>query len=186
MKIYTKTGDTGTTGLYAGPRVSKADQRIEAYGSVDELNALLGLAVAWVEPGSVHAGLAEKVSSIQNDLFAIGAELATPEPALHGMCMLTQERTAQLEKWIDDAEEKLPQLRNFVIPGGCTISAALHWARTVCRRAERQIVALATMPNVSDCTRIIVYLNRLSDLFFVWARYHNQLAGVPDVPWNKP
>lgn len=184
MKIYTKTGDSGTTGLFAGPRVLKDNPRIAAYGSVDELNAILGMVLQTLAQDS--SGLSGAVTQVQSDLFSIGAELATPDPQSQGMCLLPESRITDLEQSIDSIEESLPPLKNFVLPGGCAASAALHWARTVCRRAERDVVHLSQQPGIADCARIIVYLNRLSDWLFVVARQQNALAGVPDQPWIKP
>ncbi len=184
MKIYTKTGDSGTTGLFAGPRVFKDSPRIAAYGSVDELNAILGMAIQALSPDSQH--LAQTITQIQSDLFSIGAELATPDPVAQGMCLLPEARTGDLERSIDEMEETLPPLKNFVLPGGCPASAALHWARTVCRRAERDVVHLSQQSGIADCGRIIIYLNRLSDWLFVVARQQNAIAGLPDQPWVRP
>jgi cob(I)alamin adenosyltransferase len=183
MKIYTKTGDSGTTGLFAGPRVSKNDSRLAAYGSVDELNSVLGMAISFA--GTGNSELISYLTSIQSDLFSVGAELATPDPVAHGMCLLTEQRIRELENSIDQMEERLPPLKNFVLPGGCQTSAALHWARTVCRRAERDVVSLTLQPDVADYSRIIVFLNRLSDWLFVAARYQNHLVNVPDQPWVR-
>lgn len=184
MKIYTKTGDSGTTGLFAGPRVFKDSPRIAAYGSVDELNAILGMAIQSLSPDSQQ--LAQTITQIQSDLFSIGAELATPDPVAQGMCLLPEARTGDLERSIDEMEETLPPLKNFVLPGGCPASAALHWARTVCRRAERDVVHLSQQLGIADCGRIIIYLNRLSDWLFVVARQQNAIAGLPDQPWVRP
>ena len=184
MKIYTKTGDSGTTGLFAGPRVLKDNPRISAYGSVDELNAILGMVLQSLSRESQE--LASTITQIQSDLFSIGAELATPDPVTQNMCLLPESRIVDLEQSMDQMEETLPPLKNFVLPGGCAASAALHWARTVCRRAERDVVHLSQQPGVSDCGRIVVYLNRLSDWLFVVARHQNALAGVPDQPWVRP
>lgn len=191
MKIYTKTGDTGTTGLFAGPRVWKNHPRIAAYGAVDELNAVLGVLVSSSqlkqqvlgEPLGSFEGF---IQGVQSDLFSIGAELATPDPEKQGMCLLTDARVVYLEQCIDCVEEGLEPLANFVLPSGSRDATQLHLARTVCRRAEREIVYLSQQDDVHDCTRVIVYLNRLSDLFFVLARKANQLAGVPDLPWKRP
>jgi cob(I)alamin adenosyltransferase len=154
MKIYTKTGDCGTTGLFAGPRVAKDHPRIEAYGAVDELSAALGVAISTLQqvadgaiPQPVRIpdlrALAEGLSGVQHDLFAIGAELATPEPDKHGMCLLSSDRIVQLEQWIDQMDGQLPQLENFILPGGSYAAAVLQLGRTVCRRAERRLVHLA-------------------------------------------
>ena len=184
MKIYTKTGDSGTTGLFAGPRVLKDNPRIAAYGSVDELNAVLGMVLQSLDAGA--ADLSQTIRLIQSDLFSIGAELATPDPAAQHMCLLPEARISDLETSIDAMEEQLPPLKNFVLPGGCPASAALHWARTVCRRAERDVVHLSQQPGIADCSRIVIYLNRLSDWLFVVARLQNHLAGVADEPWIRP
>ena len=184
MKIYTKTGDSGTTGLFAGPRVFKDSPRIAAYGSVDELNSILGMAIQSLSPDSQQ--LAQTITQIQSDLFSIGAELATPDPVAQGMCLLPEARTGDLERSIDEMEETLPPLKNFVLPGGCPASAALLWARTVCRRAERDVVHLSQQSGIADCGRIIIYLNRLSDWLFVVARQQNAIAGLPDQPWVRP
>ncbi len=184
MKIYTKTGDSGTTGLFAGPRVLKDNPRIAAYGSVDELNAILGMVLQSLAPQSDL--LAQTITQIQSDLFSIGAELATPDPVAQQMCLLPESRISDLEQSMDEMEETLPPLKNFVLPGGCPASAALHWARTVCRRAERDVVHLSQQPGIADCGRIIIYLNRLSDWLFVVARQQNLISGVPDQPWVRP
>jgi cob(I)alamin adenosyltransferase len=184
MKIYTKTGDSGTTGLFAGPRVFKDSPRIAAYGSVDELNAILGMVLQSLSPGADQP--ARIITQIQSDLFSIGAELATPDPVAQGMCLLPASRASDLERSIDEMEETLPPLKNFVLPGGCPASASLHWARTVCRRAERDVVHLSQQAGIADCGRIIIYLNRLSDWLFVAARQQNAIAGFPDQPWVRP
>ena len=182
MKIYTKTGDLGETGLFAGPRVRKDHARIEAYGTVDELNSVLGL--ARVQPGC--APFDDLLNTIQHELFALGAELATPAPVA-GVTQLIEDRhIAVLEQAIDRWEEKLAPLVNFIIPGGSPLAAHLHLARTVCRRAERHVVAVLFAPSNPAGTRIVQYLNRLGDLLFVLARAANAESGVPDVAWQKP
>lgn len=181
MKIYTKTGDDGETGLYGGGRVSKDDARIEAYGTVDELNALLGL--ARTEP--LPAQIDQLLRQIQNELFDVGAELATRDPTARLATTLGDRQIGALEKSIDDFEATLAPLRQFILPGGTSSAAALHLARTVCRRAERRVVSLAAVPNEHVSTALVVYLNRLSDLLFVLARATNHAAGVPDIPWQK-
>lgn len=197
MKIYTKTGDGGTTGLFAGPRVDKDHSRIEAYGAVDELCAVLGLAVATLSadelsqiPASPTAldchALQQLLCSVQSDLFSIGAELATPDPVKHGMCLLTQQRIAELEQWIDRLDAQLPALQHFILPGGSSAAATLHLGRTVCRRAERRVVGLSHAADVHDCRLIVIYLNRLSDFLFVVARYVNFVAGVAESVWTRP
>ncbi len=182
MKIYTKTGDAGTTGLFGGPRVSKDDARICAYGSIDELNAVLGLARSI----GLETQQDEMLRDVQVCLFSIGAELATPEPEKHGLKWSGESAVEAMEAWIDQIDESLPPLRNFVLPGGASSAAHLHLARTVCRRAEREVVSLRNCRGVSDVSEIVIYLNRLSDLLFVMARQANAQAGVPDVPWQSP
>jgi cob(I)alamin adenosyltransferase len=181
MKIYTKTGDTGQTGLFGGPRVAKDDLRIEAYGSVDELNAVIGLARCEKLPKDIDSQLAQ----IQNELFDLGAELATPNPAAHHMTGLGSKQIEAIEQAIDRHEAALPQLREFILPGGCRAAAALHLARTVCRRAERRLVTLVRSSSAPVSPELTIYLNRLSDLLFVLARAANAAAGTPDVPWRK-
>jgi cob(I)alamin adenosyltransferase len=179
MKIYTKTGDAGTTGLFGGPRVDKDHPRICSYGEIDELNALLGMVRSVGCPEPIDA----KLLQVQRELFAIGAELATPDPDSHGMKWLGEAPVAQLEQWIDQLDESLAPLRNFILPGGSVAAAHLHLARTTCRRAERNVVSLGRQPQVSDPSQIIIYLNRLSDLLFVMARWCNAELGVADIPW---
>jgi cob(I)alamin adenosyltransferase len=178
MKIYTKTGDDGTTGLFGGGRVKKASSRVDAYGTVDELNATLGLARASKLEAETEAVLAR----VQVDLFTLGAELACvpgKEDKLN-MKLLDAEDAARLERAIDAAEGHCTPLKYFVLPGGSAQAAALHLARTVCRRAERAVLALEDAPARAD---LVVYLNRLSDLLFVLARRANVETNVPDVPW---
>lgn len=178
MKIYTKTGDDGTTGLFGGARVKKASSRVEAYGTVDELNAVLGVARALGLSKPAEIVLAE----VQIDLFTLGAELATvpgKEEKLP-MKLLTMAHAEKLEHAIDAAEEGLTALQNFVLPGGSAQAAHLHHARTVCRRAERAVLAI---DDASPRSEVVVYLNRLSDLLFTLARRENHERGVPDVPW---
>jgi cob(I)alamin adenosyltransferase len=180
VKIYTKTGDDGTTGLFGGARVAKDDPRVEAYGSVDEVNAVVGLARA--------AGLPEPVdqlaSRLQEDRFVIGAELATVTGRHDRLKIPLIDPTdvARLEAAIDRFEAQLGPLTSFILPGGTAGAAALHQARTVCRRAERYVVAASRSSEVRDT--ITVYLNRLSDLLFVLARFANHEAGIADVPWS--
>ncbi len=180
MKIYTRRGDRGETDLFGGPRVRKDDLRVEAYGSVDELNATLGLAITASEQGDVRALLEE----IQSALFDLGAYLATPEAARREKSGVPEPDDAQieaLEARMDAFEEELEPLRAFVLPGGTRASAALHLGRTVCRRAERRCVALSREEALD--APAIGYLNRLSDLLFVLARLENARAGVADTPW---
>jgi cob(I)alamin adenosyltransferase len=180
-KIYTKTGDDGRTGLFGGGRVEKSHARVEAYGDVDELNAVVGAARA-VE---MMPRVDEILAPVQRDLFAIGALLATPHPEKHReqleKARLSDKRIAQLEQAIDDGEEELEPLKAFILPGGTAKAAALHVARTVCRRAERSIVRLQRTDEVPQI--VIVYLNRLSDLLFVLARVANRRAGAGEVTW---
>ena len=181
MKIYTRTGDEGTTGLFGGGRVAKDDARVAAYGDVDELNSVLGLARA-TAPADLFAELLER---IQRDLFSIGGQLATPDPekvaAAIAKAELSSDRVADFERVIDEADAELPPLRAFILPAGTAKAAALHLARTVCRRAERSTVALhhdAAVPPL-----FLVYLNRLSDLLFTLARLANHRQGAADVTW---
>jgi cob(I)alamin adenosyltransferase len=179
VPLYTKTGDAGETGLFDGTRVSKADARVEAYGAVDELNAWLGL----VRASGLDAELDQHISAIQRDLFALGARLADPKHRIAARvdkAALKDEDIARLEGWIDALDSKLPRLRRFILAGGAPAGAQLHLARTVCRRAERRIVALG--PEVVDSVALI-YMNRLSDLLFVMARAANARAGVPEAEW---
>jgi len=180
MKIYTRTGDDGTTGLFGGGRRSKADLRVEAYGTIDETNAAIGVARAAGLPTSIDAVLAE----VQSDLFTVGAELGCVpgEEAKLKMNLIGAPDAERLERAIDDAESGLPPLKTFVLSGGSPGAAALHLARCVARRAERLVVAArAESPIRSEP---IVYLNRLSDLLFTLARRANHDAGVTDVPWH--
>ena len=179
MKIYTKTGDDGDTGLFGGTRVSKADARVEAYGAVDELNSVLGLAAATAGVPEI----VERIPAIQSDLFDMGAELAsTAKRAEKGsLPLLAEAAVSRLENAIDASEEQLEPLRTFILPGGTNGAAVLHLARTTCRRAERRVVALDRNESVRG--EVLRYLNRLSDLLFSWARLTNQIAGQPDVPW---
>lgn len=187
MKIYTRTGDQGDTGLFGGGRVPKDHARVDAYGEVDELNAVLGLTVAGLQTEGQDE-LARRVQSIQADLFTLGANLATPAPEDGGrrndyIPELPTARVAEMEAWIDDAETELEPLRAFILPGGTQAAALLHLARTVCRRAERRVIHLAREARIEP--EVVVYLNRLSDLLFTLARLSNRRAGVPDVPWTK-
>ena len=179
MKIYTRTGDAGETALFDGSRVSKADPRVDAYGHIDELNAVLGQARA----AGVGPALDAWLDRLQRDLFALGAQLADPASRIAARVTkadIGPEDTARLEAWIDEAEAQLAPLRRFVLPAGVPAGAALHLARTVCRRAERHVVALGADAVDAD---LLAYINRLSDLLFVLARLANARAGVPDQEW---
>lgn len=181
MKIYTKTGDSGATGLFGGGRVPKDDARVEAYGDVDELNAVLGVARA-AEP---MPRIDEVLVPVQRDLFAIGALLATPDRekmAQHlEKARIDDDRIRDLEQAIDDAEAELEPLRSFILPGGSSKAAALHVARTVCRRAERHVVRLQHEVELPPLA--VIYLNRLSDLLFTLARLANRRTGTGEVTW---
>lgn len=178
MKIYTKTGDDGTTSLFSGGRVSKTHLRVEAYGTVDELNSLLGLARAHKPHAQTNAWLAQ----VQRQLFHLGADLATPLDAkAEWVVRMDADTITWLETTIDEMAAQLPELRNFVLPGGSPAAAALHVARTVCRRAERLVVALKQHETLGDYT--LVYLNRLSDFLFTLARWENMQAGEPEEKW---
>ena len=179
MKIYTRTGDSGDTGLFDGTRVSKADRRVAAYGDVDELNAWLGLVVS----GTDDAVLRERLLQIQRDLFALGSRLADPARRIAGRVTkvgISADHVARLEGWIDELDAGLPPLRRFILAGGAQTGAALHVARTICRRAERTMVELG-----EDAFEIelLQYVNRLSDLLFTMARAVNHRAGVPETEW---
>jgi len=181
MKIYTKGGDAGETHLLDGSRVPKDDARVAAYGAVDELNALLGLARVALGDGDPVNRL---LGVIQRDLFAAGAQLADPRARIgekRQKASFAPERVELLEKEIDLREERLPTLRNFILPGGSNPGALLHVARTVCRRAEREAVAL--QHSIALDPILLAYLNRLSDLLFVLARDVNERAGRPEESW---
>ncbi len=179
MKIYTKKGDGGTTSLFGGERVDKDSLRIEAYGTVDELNSQLGV-VRSLQPAKV---LLEILEQLQNDLFVLGADLATPnDTGKKGIKRIGLHHAEALEKHIDRLDVELEPLSSFVLPAGGRVAAALHVARTVCRRAERSVVRLKKDGNIGDAP--VVYLNRLSDLLFVMARYANKLDGVAETPWQ--
>jgi cob(I)alamin adenosyltransferase len=179
MKIYTKTGDAGETSLFDNSRVSKADPRVDAYGEVDEVNAVLGAALSH----GVDDDIASVLTTVQKDLFAVGARLADPSSRIAERvtkAAVTTEQIERLETTIDRLETELPPLRRFILPGGSSAGALLHLARTVCRRAERRVVALGTD---SVEPGVIIYLNRLSDLLFVMARAVNHRAGIPETEW---
>jgi cob(I)alamin adenosyltransferase len=181
MKIYTKTGDKGDTGLFGGGRVPKNHPRVDAYGDVDELNSTVGVVMA-TQP---LARIDDILAPIQHDLFAIGALLATPDvEKMHThleKARIDDARIAELEHAIDDGDAELEPLKAFVMPGGTPKSAALHIARTVCRRAERKVVGLAAETEIPHL--VVIYLNRLSDLLFTLARVANKRGGVGEVEW---
>jgi cob(I)alamin adenosyltransferase len=177
MKLYTKTGDQGETGLIGGARVPKDHPRVRAYGDVDETNAVIGLAVVTCSSAEICARLRE----VQATLFTLGAELANPGSKIETPAV-TPQHIDQLERWIDDAGTKVEPLKSFVLPGGAETAARLHLARTVCRRAERTVVELARQEPVDAL--VIAYLNRLSDALFAFARLANHEEGVPDIRWT--
>lgn len=179
MKIYTKKGDKGTTSLFGGASIGKSSLRIKAYGTVDELNSVLGIILTHSTSDESKAILKE----LQNQLFVLGADLASLPSKKTKIDRIGSGEIQQLEQWIDKLDEQLPKLTSFILPGGAPAGAHLHLARTVCRRAERHAVALKTENPVSD--EIIIYLNRLSDLLFVMARFENQHSGEPETKWNS-
>jgi cob(I)alamin adenosyltransferase len=187
VKLYTGTGDRGKTGLFSGERVAKADIRLTAYGDVDELNAVIGAVIAQL-PVKAEA-VARALQQIQVDLFDLGAWLATTPAsgAAEQLPPFEAQRAADLEKAIDAMDLELPDLKGFILPGGHLAAALAHLARTVCRRAERHVLRLVEAQGEKTVSpSILVYLNRLSDYLFVCARYCNHLAGVDDIPWQRP
>jgi cob(I)alamin adenosyltransferase len=181
VTIYTRRGDAGDTDLFGGPRLGKDDLRVEAYGAVDELNACLGTCSA----STTQSDLRELVETLQRRLFDLGACLATPDARRRDKSRVREPSdadVAELERRIDALGKELAPLRNFILPGGCEAAAAFHVARTVCRRAERRVVALHREQPLGET--MLRYLNRLSDLLFVLARVENHRAGVPDVEWQ--
>lgn len=183
MRIYTRTGDAGDTGVYGSLRVRKDDPRIEACGDVDELNSVLGI----VRTNKPDSDLEVLLSRIQNELFKIGADIATPlaeeNSVKRAKVRLSSEPAEYLESEIDRLDAELEPLSQFILPGGGILAAHLHHARTVCRRAERRVVELSAVEQINP--EIIRYLNRLSDLLFTMARTANSRAGVPDIPWSQ-
>ena len=186
MKLYTKTGDDGSTGLFGSERVQKDDPRIVAFGSVDELNACVGLAAAGEceKHCDFESTLKEMLCNLQSQLFTLGADLATVPGSEHEdkVTRIGEGDIEQLESWIDEIDAGNDPMANFILPGGTELAARLHLARTVCRRAERDVISLSRDQSVSEHAR--VYLNRLSDLLFVLARRANKEAGVDDIPWT--
>ncbi|MEQ9455581.1 MAG: cob(I)yrinic acid a,c-diamide adenosyltransferase [Phycisphaeraceae bacterium] len=187
MKLYTRTGDDGSTSLFGGHRVPKAALRVEAYGGVDELNACLGLVRAASEHGK-HSLVEEVLSRVQSELFDLGAHLATPgdasEPVRAALPAFAEAHITWLEQAIDRATQPVPELREFILPGGSEVGARLHHARTVCRRAERMTVLLGEQKEEQVDSRLVVYLNRLSDLLFALARLANQEDGHAETVWK--
>lgn len=185
MKIYTKTGDKGETGLIGGRRVSKADPRIVAYGAVDELNSSIGMAICMLRAEEVFPDLVDVFTNVQNDLFVVGSDLADldyPE-SKHSSPRATEGMAIALEPLIDKFEEELPSITFFILPGGNTQASMLHICRGVARRAETAVVSLSKVQPINPA--LVVYLNRLSDMLFVAARLANKRLGVPDVAWRK-
>lgn len=181
MKIYTKTGDDGTTGLFNGKRVQKYDLRVESYGTVDELNSVIGIARSFTETPEIKASL-EKISNI---LFNLGSDLASPysPPPKFEVIRIDSGSVEYLENLIDEFTSKLPPLKNFILPGGSHAASYLHHARTICRRAERLIAKLAHEEEIG--TVPIIFVNRLSDFLFTAARFENFSSGIYDIEWKK-
>lgn len=188
MKIYTATGDKGRTSLFSGERIAKDDARIEAYGAVDELNAVTGAMMATLPETIQKSELHDQLSRIQSDLFRVGAWLATTpdSPSTSHLSPITSESWQHLEKLIDAIQSNLSPLNAFILPGGHPSAGWAHMARTACRRAERRAVSLAASSGKSPVSvdNLLVYLNRLSDYFFVLARYCNHIAGVEEITWH--
>jgi cob(I)alamin adenosyltransferase len=181
MKIYTKKGDAGETGLFGNLRVPKDDLRIRVYGTFDELNSVLGLSLCEAELPKTLRPIMERV---QAELFQLGAEIATPRGKDSGIELVNEASTLKLETEIDKMESELPPLKTFILPGGSRVASLLHQARTVCRRAERELITLnRAEPQRSEALQ---YLNRLSDHLFVAARFSNLKLGKSDTPWNAP
>ena len=179
MKIYTRSGDQGETSLFGGRRVAKHDQRLAVYGTIDELNSALGVVRALDVPEEID----QAVARIQHELFALGAELATPDASDSREGQLADRHVDRLEADIDRWEADLPPLKQFILPGGSRSGATLHVARCICRRAERDLAALAAAETVRGV--VLRYVNRLSDLLFVMARTASQAAGVAETPWDQ-
>lgn len=182
VKIYTRTGDKGETSLFGGKRVSKASGRVDTYGTVDELNTILGIAVAFLRPSEKL--IKKELEHIQHDLFTIGATLASPGNKTNvSRSEKLEKRTTEFEQLIDELTGKLPELRNFILPGGGKAGSHLHLARTVCRRTERRIIALSKKEEVDN--GIIMYFNRLSDLLFTMARFVNHKEKKKETMWKQ-
>lgn len=179
MKIYTRTGDKGTTKLLSGRSIEKSDQRLHVYGTTDELNSYLGLCIL-----KLDSSLSAHLTQIQNELFNLGSLVACDDPRfLPNLPKITQESIDRMETHIDEMTSELPPLKNFILPGGSEGSALLHIARTICRRAERELASLKS--NEADLAISNIYLNRLSDYLFVLARYANLKNGIKDIEWQK-
>ncbi len=179
MKIYTKTGDRGETGLLGGDRIAKDSLRIECIGVIDELNAYAGICITSLEDVEIR----ERLIRIQNHLFDIGAELACPPGGKFDLTSVISDDIAQLESEIDTMDQELPALKSFILPGGCPGAANLHYLRAICRRAERQLLALHRINSVRN--ELIMYVNRLSDWIFCSSRLANLRAGVDEQKWSK-
>jgi cob(I)alamin adenosyltransferase len=182
LKIYTKTGDRGDTGLIDGSRISKSDSRIIAYGEVDEANSHIGLIISNIEKNSIFDDVRKILLNVQQDLFVLGAELANPNTLKDDNMLVKREMISTIEKYIDNFESELAPISNFILPGGSIESSLLHICRTVVRRAETSAVALAKEQKINQ--EILTYLNRISDLFFVLARVTNKRQKRDDIPWK--
>jgi cob(I)alamin adenosyltransferase len=186
-RVYTRTGDNGTTALVGGARVAKDSPRIVAYGTIDELNAILGLARVFNDdrvPDAARGRLEEIFKGLQNELFDLGSELATPLDAEYeGMFHVDADAVTRLEALMDDCQQDLEPLNSFILPGGGRVSAYLHQARTVCRRAERDILALSRVEKISE--HVLIYVNRLSDLLFVLSRWAAKQCGEAEYLWER-
>jgi cob(I)alamin adenosyltransferase len=182
LKIYTKTGDKGDTGLIDGSRISKSDLRIIAYGEVDEANSHIGLIISNIEKNSIFDDVKKILLNVQQDLFVLGAELANPNTLKDDNMLVKREMISTIEKYIDNFESELAPISNFILPGGSIESSLLHMCRTVVRRAETSAVALAKEQKINQ--EILTYLNRISDLFFVLARLTNKRQKRNDIPWK--
>ncbi|MBI4412644.1 MAG: cob(I)yrinic acid a,c-diamide adenosyltransferase [Deltaproteobacteria bacterium] len=179
MKIYTKTGDDGTTALFDGTRVDKNNPRVDTYGDIDELNAMLGIVVS----GTADPEFTQLIRQIQRDLFALGAQLANPShKKLKAKADFSEDKITSLEKAIDKCDAEFGPIKTFMLPGGSPTAARFEFARTLCRRAERRVVSLSK--NVEIKPDILIYLNRLSDLLFMLARVANKREGIQDIPWD--
>lgn len=196
MKIYTKTGDDGTTGLFNGERVHKYHERVEAYGTIDELNSIIGIVITFLKQSPIFKNqsdnhfekinnLVENLTHISNLLFNLGSDLATPlnPPPKFEVPRLTLDNVQSLENWIDEYDTNLEKLRGFILPGGGLPASFLHQARTVCRRAERQIVKLSQDTELNSNS--VIFVNRLSDYLFTAARFSNFIEDMQDVNWSK-